>query len=551
MKKLNKRERLTAAAVMLLILIAMACRQIRVESHVIRTVTGYLRAGIYIGLAAAWAFSVRRRILSAEVRRCLLLSAALMILWLCMRTLRFNVPASCVALRRYCWYGYYIPMLLIPFLGAYAAVCIGRTEEYSPPRQLKLMCIPALLVILAVFTNDLHQLAFRFTSAVTDGSGDYAYGPVYFAAVLLIAAQTAAFIALLWKKSRLPGRGRRLLLPLLPPLVGFLYTAAYVMRVPLVGVVAGDMTVVFCLIMVATYEACIAKRLIPSNTHYDELFRVSTISARITDESYRVVYASDARMDAGADVMRLTAAAPVMLPGNIRLSGAPITGGHVVWQEDMTELVDVLEELGEARENLEDSNTLLREENVLKARKAHIAEQERLYDVIQRDTRRQIELLSELTDEFGRTGDEQTRKRLLGKMTVVGAYIKRRSNLILSRTASLCARDVELTFGESLANLELLGVDCGLRVSPDAVFPANNVMRMYDLFELVAERFDMSVLTVAIAGGGTVDGVTLNADCAGDMSALASEDVTVLMDEDGAWQLSMRLRRPEGDGWAR
>ncbi len=545
MQKLNGREKRILAALLLLILIAMACRHLPIRSSALRLVPGALRVSIYIGIVTAWAFSIRQRILSAKVKKYLLCSAALMIFWLILRTVKYNIPNSFAALNRYCWYGYYIPLLIIPLLGVFAAVCINRAEDYTPPQWMKLLCIPTLLAVGVVVTNDLHQTVFVFPNGVLNCGNDYGYGPLYFAVVLLIAAEVTAFIGLLWKESRLPGRHRRLLLPLLPPFLGLLYTAAYIMQLSVVRQIASDITATFCVIMIFTYEACIRMRLIPSNTRYDELFGASTIAAQITDERYRVLFASDTDMRIGADVLRQTERAPVMLPGNIRLSGAPIAGGHVVWQEDMTELITVLDNLRDVKECLEDGNDLLREENKLKTREALIAVQGRLYDLIQRDTEQQITLLSKLTDAFEQAESEDARKKILKKMIVVGAYIKRRSNLILSgdRTPFLSKSEVALTFEESLSNLELYGVDCAIRIDTREPLPASHVAAMYDLFEKVAEGFDMSALTAVIESDGDTDRITLNTDSAADIATLASAAVTVLRDEDGEWQITGCLRR--------
>ena len=66
-------------------------------------------------------------------------------------------------------------------------------------------------------------------------------------------------------------------------------------------------------------------------------------------------------------------------------------------------------------------------------------------------------------------------------------------------------------------------------------------MAMYDLFESVAEHFDMSVLTAVISGGDRIDSLTLNTDSASDLTAFASDAVCVLRDEDGEWQLVQHL----------
>ena len=54
--------------------------------------------------------------------------------------------------------------------------------------------------------------------------------------------------------------------------------------------------------------------------------------------------------------MRKAEKSPVMLNDGIRLSASKIRGGYTFWQEDLSELTDVLDELKELRKELEGSN---------------------------------------------------------------------------------------------------------------------------------------------------------------------------------------------------
>ena len=53
-----------------------------------------------------------------------------------------------------------------------------------------------------------------------------------------------------------------------------------------------------------------------------------------------------------------------------------------------------------------------------------------LYDKIQKQTARQSKLLTEFIEAYSMEEDENKREKILGKIVVIGAYIKRRSNLI-------------------------------------------------------------------------------------------------------------------------
>ena len=201
--------------------------------------------------------------------------------------------------------------------------------------------------------------------------------------------------------------------------------------------------------------------------------------------------------------------------------------------------------LAKAKENLEDGNAILKEENALKARELHIAEQDRLYDIIQRDTARQISLMDELICAVEQSDDEESRVSNVKKMLVIGAYLKRRSNLVFlaDKTPELDVKELSLTLGESMNNLEMCGVACGFNNGLSGCLPVAHITAMYDFFEEITEKsLDcMSTLpAVAVKADGKIRFI-INTDSAADLSFLKSERVTAQKDEDGEWQLVLSL----------
>ena len=544
----NRKTVRGAIAAALLVLAAAVCRIVGRSEHML-FVLGLVRSGIYIGLFTAWGVSVRRRIVQVQARRYLAAIAALMVFWLAVRTAKYSF-AEDPDTARGLWYLYYAPMLFIPLLSVFAAMSLGRPEGYSLRRWTALLYIPTAALLLLVLTNDAHQLVFSFPAgaeAWTDHS--YGYAPAYFlvAGWEVVCALTAFVVMAV--RCRVPRSRKRLWLPLLPLAAALVYGALYVSgavsRGSLVYLVAGDLTVTLCLLITAAYEAFIQCGLIQSNTHYGELFRVSTVRAQITDGDYSVLLSSDAAQSVPQSAMRRTETAPVLLAGGARPSGAPIRDGHVLWTEDVAELLDVLEQLRDAQEQLEDDNSLLIAEYALKARQTHAEEQNRLYNVIQQRTRRQIGLLAELTDEFESSADETRRRKLLCRMLVIGAYLKRRSNLIFlaGRTPILDPRELELAFRESMDNLELCGLSCGFRMELTRPLPAEQIAEMYDFFEDVTERSIDSASAVLTVIGETESGacLSLSVDAAADLSVPVRENAAAERDEDGEWRLVLRV----------
>ena len=89
----------------------------------------YIRAALYLLLFALWGFSLDRRIIQKQALHCLRLTAALMLVWLILRTLKYEFVTDLTA-ARYIWYLYYLPMLFIPLLGVYIALSLGKSEEF-------------------------------------------------------------------------------------------------------------------------------------------------------------------------------------------------------------------------------------------------------------------------------------------------------------------------------------------------------------------------------------------------------------------------------------
>ena len=510
-----------------------------------------LRSSIYIGLFAAWGISTRNRIIQPQVRRYLTAVSALMLFWMTVRSIRYSLEEA-LWVMRHLWYLYYLPMLFIPLLSVFVAMSLGKPESFCLPKWTTLLCRPTAALLLLVLTNDLHQLVFVFPADAVVWMDDYHYAIGYFLAVCWMILCTVTALVTMLIKCRVPHSRKVLMLPFVPVAIALLYGVLYILRV--IGVfrlmwlriIAGDMTVVFCLLIIATLESCIQCGLIQSNTRYNDLLLNCTLRVQLTDPEYRPLISSRSAEPIPLQTMRQTEAGPVRLEGGLRLSGAPVRGGHVLWTEDVSELLEVLEQLQDVKDSLEDSNALLRAEYTLKAREAHIAEQDRLYNIIQRETAPRIKLLAELTDAFETEEDETRRKQLLGKMAVIGAYLKRRSNLIFlaDKMPLFQEKELNLTFGESMDNLELCGVTCGLLSELERPVEARQLMKMYDLFEEIVERSidTMSTITVRV---GTADGalrITINTDSAADLSPLVSDSVSALRDEDGEWQLCMVLR---------
>lgn len=124
------------------LMICAVCARVAARYGYYAEVLSIVRALIYIGLLAAWGISVQTRIIQTQVRRYLLVIAGLMLLWLTLRTVKYNTYH--MTAERFLWYGYYLPMLFIPVLAVLVALSLGKPENYRLPKWTHFLYLPSL-----------------------------------------------------------------------------------------------------------------------------------------------------------------------------------------------------------------------------------------------------------------------------------------------------------------------------------------------------------------------------------------------------------------------
>ena len=97
--------------------------------------------------------------------------------------------------------------------------------------------------------------------------------------------------------------------------------------------------------------------------------------------------------------------------------------------------------------------------------------------------------LAALTDRLDGAEDRESARALHGRIAVLGAYIKRRSNLVFlsDETGAVPSRELLLCLNESVSNLRLAGMDCAVRLDVEESMDGTAAGRLYDFFEETVE----------------------------------------------------------------
>ena len=522
------------------IAIAYACRMLA-KFDIGGPAVNHIRTALYLLLFALWGFSLDRRIIQRQALHCLRLTAALMLLWLILRTLKYSVVTDPAA-GRYIWYLYYLPMLFLPLLGVYIALSMGKSEDYRLSRGTGMLSIIPAALFLLVITNDLHQQVFAFKSGVPGlpVSGTYSYRPLYFICLGWMVVCMAFSLVCLFRKSRIPsGEGKRIT-PFVLGCAMLLYSILYLSGIPAVRWWFGDMNVMFCLLYAAIYESCIRCRMIPSNTGYVELFEASTLAACIADRSGRIVLRSRA---AGKDMTCPQEGQRIVRPDGMRISSAPISGGYAVWQDNVRQLAELRTRLNANKEEMERNKKKLKDAYLVQKSLHELTEKNRIYNELEAKHSRQTAQMRQMLARCERSGPAE-RRSLLKKVLLLGTYIKRSANLyfLSSEYQWLPQQELRLTVDEAVRALTACGTECGVIYRTTEPMRASEVVRLFDLLEIVAETTvdDLRSLFISVSDSA----MDLSVECAADLSAIASPEVTVRQ-EDGLWLIRTGIRGRE------
>ncbi len=492
---------------------------------------GLMRVLLYFALFTAWILRVKRTVQQQATRRYLLISGLLMIFWLYIRSIKLEFVLSPSEMRA-CWYLYYLPMLFIPVAALLAALTIGKADGEDVGIKAKLLWLVSASILLIVLTNDFHQFVFKFPADIPPAMRSdrvYGYAPGYFIAVGWMAICGISATWVMYSRCRLPNSKKYFRIALVPIALSLIYTGVYVTGVSWLRFWLGDMTVMYCLSVIVIFEWCIICGMIRSNSMYAELFEVSAdCSAQIADRKFSVRYSARDALPVTKDQIKAAVSAPLSLADGTTLHTMPVSGGYAVWTEDNADLLAQEEELKDLQDEWQERNDLLRSEYTMEEKRRKIAEQNRLYDLLQEVTQKQLDKIALLMQAYqGEERNSDGAKAVLAKIAVLCSYIKRRKHLELlaDREYTVSREELQMAFSESLRTLELLGVESSLFVDTEKQINGKTAAGIYDFFEDVIEADmdglrSLNVRAVRRSGGLRI---TVTAECDADLSVLSQQ----------------------------
>lgn len=407
---------------------------------------------LYMILVVVWLNSVINRAARKGVRRTALSTGIIMLGWITLRLIKYQIPRA-TALSRYLWFSYYLFQLSLPIVILWLAWIADQPDKRpAPPPWLRLLPVISGTLIALVYTNDLHNLVFRVDLNNPNWPFEYGYGPGYYFVLALCFIPITAAIAIMLYKGRQNLRKKGVILPLALFFLLVAYVAGYITRTPVARETDFTMTIgIFTLLFM---ETGIRGGLIPVNSKYTALFTHSPLGIQIVDSSGAAVLssASPVRYDHDTFYQAVDSyPAPVRQDKNTLLFAAPVAGGYALWQEDITGLNRLYSEIDASVSKLKTANAILTEEEKIKRAAQEENEKTQLMAQLEAEISVHTIKLSTMIEQIENAID---RPKATARITLLLCYVKRRCNLFFrEREAELLPADELTVYLDELAEI--------------------------------------------------------------------------------------------------
>ena len=528
--KRNTRQLYLMIFVFAIIIAAYSCRLLA-WFNIGGNYPSYVRAALYLLLFVLWGYSLDQRIIQKPVLHCLRLMDVLMLIWLTLRTLKYEVVTD-MTVARYLWYLYYLPIIFIPLLGVYIAIFWGKSENYQLSKKSWLLSLIPAALFLAVITNDLHQQVFVFESGIPGVPDNkvFFHRLVYFVILVWVVGCVCFSIVQLLKKTRLPSIGKRRMMPFVLSCVMLLYGVFYLLGFQVVRDVFGDMNVMFCLFYAAIYESCIHCRMIQSNTGYVELYEATTLASCIADQNGHILLHS---RTAGENMVCPQEGESIVCPDGMRISAAPVKDGFVIWGDNVQHLTELRARLDENKRKKENNKKKLKDAYLVQKQLYELTEKNHIYDELEEKHKKQTERIKELLEQCRNAKPPKMREHMK-EILLLGTYIKRSANLyfLSQEYEKLPQQELRLTIDELVRAMNSCEVECGVVYLTTKPIASKEVERLFELLKTITEMTIRELHSLFISVSDQE--MNLSVECMTDLSEIASAEVMVCR-EDGLW----------------
>lgn len=220
---------------------------------------------ILIFLVVAWGVSLIHRMVRKDLLAYFLTVAVLILFFLVVRMMKYELTKGLDKPLRYFWYTYYVPQMFIPPTILLAAFSLENKKGKPLAKIWYLLYLPAIILIILIFTNEIHGWAFALNF---DGDFSYKHRIVFYIALAWEIVVTFISLIVLILKCRVAACKKKMWVPV----TAFIVCSAISTICFLTDTAAFKIPELICFSGIVVIESCITIGLIPTNEDYENYF---------------------------------------------------------------------------------------------------------------------------------------------------------------------------------------------------------------------------------------------------------------------------------------
>ena len=357
-----------------------------------------------------WAASAIYRCGRKDIRMTIFVIAVMMIMWIVIRIIKYNefVPSVNIVL----WYSFYIFFTGLPLCLLYIASAVNRPYKGKPvlAKWFIPFAVTAPLLVLCVFTNNLHELVFRFPYGYYSNS-DYTYGPVYFVIFAYCFITLLTAIIMLTVKA---GKNNGHYGFMWPVSVLIFMIAFAVLSANRISFVKGsDVTTINILLSVILVESVFHSGLVPLNKVYTLLFVKSPLRMKLINSD-------------GETVLQSEEDERVIREEDIIVHRKKILKGTTEWTEDISGINRLEREIEKAGKKLTAANMFLEKETAIEESELSASLNASVFTELEKELQTDTK---ELQAVIRNLHEEDIDEKDAAFIALLLCHIKRKSNL--------------------------------------------------------------------------------------------------------------------------
>ncbi|MEB3429300.1 hypothetical protein VLK81_04600 [Citroniella saccharovorans] len=431
---------------------------------------------------------MRNRVLRNSVVLRFMLIGILLISYLTVRTIKYEIFIGNEAAIRYIRYLYFTFPPVLTQLVFLTSLYVGKSERENISKFWKLLWIPTSIAVIFTITNDYHGLVFSLDPSNT---GLNQYGPIFYLVIIYIGLLALFTLAITMLYSFKNKHLTSVKLPIFIIFIWGIYTFLYMIAwEPFEYFKIIFKSAEFNILMVVLFiESLVFMRLLPSNRGYESFLQLSSLNIGIMDSNGEIIFSPNKYRNIDPYLIEKSLHTPVLIDEDTLLESANINGGKSFWFIDLSDFNKLKRKLLNMSEDMLNENELLKAKNALKKNMVKVEEQREIREHIHMKLKPQFDQLKYILMNLPE--DENLFEIKLTHACFLDVYIKRYSNLFLitKNKKSLELSELKLAFSESLDYLKLSGVKTSMDWKLNGRFDAGFSLDLYEIFQYALEFY--------------------------------------------------------------